>query len=74
MADRSVQWTKRLQLKSFDSQKMVKPKGALRMPAEDIGKPAAIAKWKQASKCQCASSTWGLDKLKNRYSLIFFCF
>jgi len=36
----SVQGNKRLQLKSLDSQKMVKPKNALRMPAEDIGKPA----------------------------------
>jgi len=43
---------------------MVKLKGALIMLAKDIGKPATIAKWKQASKCQCASSTWGLDKLK----------
>jgi len=39
--NRSVQWSKRLQLKSLNSQKMVKPKGALRMPAEDMGKSQA---------------------------------
>jgi len=59
----SVQKSKRLQLKSSDSQNMVKPKGALRMPAEDMGKPATTAKQKQASKCKCVSITQDLDNL-----------
>ena len=41
---------------------MVKPKGALRMPAEDMGKPATTAKQKQASKCECVSNKKGEDR------------
>jgi len=41
---------------------MVKPKGALRMPAEDMGKPATTTKQKQASKCECVSNKKGEDR------------